>query len=420
GFRYNSYQGRSYIFYGGSLGIGITSAASANRIITGETGTTRFGRGNTLCDFNGDGYADLAVSATAFGTDQGRAYVFHGGTTGITATDAASANRIITGTSPENFSSPLNCGDVNNDGYADLLAGAIGYGANVGRAYLFYGSSSGITATTAGGANATFTGEAANGQLSLAITLGDYDGDSHTDIVLGAPAAVTNSGRAYAVYGSATPFSGNTTVVHTANTIIQGGTNDNMGGAFATGDFNGDGATDLAMGGYGTASIQSRMHVFYGSIGVQNLKNNSGPIQTTVTETNIGYFLTTSIVSGDLNADGKDELCVGAHGGTLANGYVAVFFGSSSLLTATAPSHAGYSRSGSGLVAAGEQFGRAVGIIDVNGDGYGDLLVGANLVAPSNTGKVFIFHGSASGPAATPNTTITGDSGTEFGISFGR
>lgn len=167
--------------------------------------------------------------------------------------------------------------------YADLLAGAIGYGANVGRAYLFYGSSSGITATTAGGANATFTGEAANGQLSLAITLGDYDGDGHTDVVLGAPVAVTNRGRAYAVYGSATPFSGNTTVAHPTNTIIQGRTNDNMGGAFATGDFNGDGATDLAMGGYGTASTTSRMHVFYGSIGVQNLKDNSAFSQTTVT-----------------------------------------------------------------------------------------------------------------------------------------
>ena len=89
-------------------------------------------------DVNGDGYADVIVGADGYSSDTGRAYVYHGGGDGLSASPAFTATGEAT---DNNFGfSVAGAGDVNGDGYADVIVGAYGYSS----------PQAGPTSTTAG------------------------------------------------------------------------------------------------------------------------------------------------------------------------------------------------------------------------------------------------------------------------------
>ncbi len=420
-FKDTAYRGKVFIFHGSGAGITSVDTTTAARIIQGATmpaPTSRFGRNAALGDFNGDGFADVAVAATVYNGSQGATYIFHGGPGGITAIDTTAANQTIVGNGTEAFSSPLAAADINADGYSDLLAGAVSASASLGMAYLFYGGASGIATATSTAAPVKFQGEAATGQFSSSIVTGDFDNDGFSDVAIGAPAVSTNFGRAYLFYGTAGGFApGTYTATFPGNTISTGAANNFMGGSMAAGDINGDGATDLVMGGYGAAASASLLRVFYGATSSRPLQNNTAPIATTITEVTNGVFFTTAIAISDTNSDGFEDVMVGAHGAAINAGYAAIFFGQAAPLSVTTPAAAGYMRTG--LTAVGEQFARGLGTSDVNGDGYPDMLIGANFVS-TDAGRAFIFHGAAGAPGMAANSTINGLAGSEFGISFAR
>ena len=89
-------------------------------------------------DVNGDGFADIVVGADGYGGYTGRAYLYLGSATGLVTPAAATP----TGEAPDNYfgSSVAGAGDVNGDGYADVVAGANGYSADTGRAYVYAGN----------------------------------------------------------------------------------------------------------------------------------------------------------------------------------------------------------------------------------------------------------------------------------------
>jgi hypothetical protein len=113
-------------------------ATTADTILTGEAADDRFGWSvATAGDVNGDGYADVVVGAYWYGNLTGRAYVYLGGTSGLATTAATT----LTGEADSDFGwSVATAGDVNGDGYADVVVGAYLYSVSTGRAYVYAGN----------------------------------------------------------------------------------------------------------------------------------------------------------------------------------------------------------------------------------------------------------------------------------------
>ena len=175
---------------------------------TGAAASDFFGSSvGTAGDVNGDGYADVIVGANgndAGGLNAGRAYVYYGGP----AADAV-ADLTLTGAAAGDFFgySISGAGDVNGDGYADVIVGAYANdagGADAGRAYVYFGGPS-ADAT----ADLTLTGAAAGDNFGISVgTAGDVNGDGYADVIVGAllnDAGGVDAGRAYVYYGGPGP-----------------------------------------------------------------------------------------------------------------------------------------------------------------------------------------------------------------------
>ena len=142
--------GAAYLILGSSSGISDMSLASADAKLTGETSNDRAGWDvSTAGDVNGDGYDDVLVGAhqeDTGGTDAGAAYLVLGSSSGISDMSLSSADAKLTGESADDRAgiSVSSAGDVNNDGYSDVLVGAFGEdtgGSDAGAAYLIWGGS---------------------------------------------------------------------------------------------------------------------------------------------------------------------------------------------------------------------------------------------------------------------------------------
>ncbi len=127
----------------------------ADVIMTGEATGINFGVSvSSAGDVNGDGYSDVIVGAYGYSSNTGRAYMYFGGAAMDNAADVT-----MTGETAGNIFgvSVSSAGDVNGDGYSDVIVGAYGYSSSTGRAYIFFGGSSMDNI-----ADVTMTGEAAN------------------------------------------------------------------------------------------------------------------------------------------------------------------------------------------------------------------------------------------------------------------
>jgi hypothetical protein len=158
------------------------------------------GFGETLAaglDVNGDGYADVLVGAPTNG-GPGRVHVYLGSAAGLVMTPAVSLN------SPDGgrFGGAMAAAhDVNRDGYDDAIIGAPLATSSMGRAYLFFGGASGLAATPA----ATFPAPAGatGGNFGATVAgLGDVDGDSAAEFLIGAPFANDSTGLVFLYAGS--------------------------------------------------------------------------------------------------------------------------------------------------------------------------------------------------------------------------
>jgi len=388
---YSTSTGRVYLFYNdGSIP---TTAATADVIITGETTNNDFGGAVTAGDFNADGKTDLAVGASMY---VGNAYLFYND--GSIPTTAATADVIITGETASYFGHSLISGDFNADGKTDLAVGAIYYNSSAGRTYIFYND--GSIPTTAATADVTISGEAATNYYGFgsSLAVGDWNADGKTDLAVSSQDYATQTGRAYVFYNGSII----TENASGADIVIQGETTSNyFGGALASGDFNADGKTDLAVGAYGYGSNRGRVYMY---------TFNDGVITG---ETTSNYF-GASLASGDFNADGKIDLAVGAYTYSTSTGRAYIFYNDGSLPTAAASAD---------VIITGEttsnSFGWSFTSGDFNADGKTDLAVGAYGYS-TNTGRAYIFYNDGSIPitAATADVIITGEASSYFGYSM--
>jgi len=284
-------------------------------------------------------------------------------------------------------------GDVNGDGFDDVLIGAPGndtVGFDSGRVYVFHGSANGLTDTPDWHYNGTEAGEFLGGSLACA---GDVNNDGYDDVIVGAWNRnydnKSNAGMAYLFLGSPTGLD--------AVSWSNGGSSANAyfgRDVAAAGDVNGDGYDDWMV----SASGVEYVYVYHGRD--DNIGSVTKSWYTTVTiSQGFGYRINGA---GDVNGDGSDDVIVGAqnHDGQFNNsGRAYLYLGSSNGLMYdaywTANGESEYAGFGSSVAGAG----------DINDDGVDDIIIGANHHEEygDDSGKVYIYFGSTSGPGLSPD-----------------
>jgi hypothetical protein len=395
----NANSGRSYVLFGktdtGSVNLSAIAAGNGGFVINGESAQdTAFGMSvSNAGDVNGDGLADLIVSARDNDTNgnlAGRSYVVFGKTgteaVHLTAIASGSGGFVINsqGASDNSGISVASAGDVNGDGLADLIVGAPNSdpagGSNAGRSYVVFGKADTAAVNLSAVAAAT-GGFVINGQNADDISgftvsgAGDVNGDGLADLFVVAPnsdpAGNSNAGRSYVIFGKAS-----STAV--ALSDIAAGT----GGGFV---INGQCAGD--------------------------------------TSTLTTFTAVTIASAGDINGDGLADLIVGATfndlgpGGTDAGRNFVVFGKASSTevnLSAVALGNGGFIVNGQG---ASDNSGHAVAAAgDVNGDGLSDLILGSpssDPVAGGNAGRSYVLFGSTFGAFSQTAVDQLGSSGND-------
>ncbi len=387
------------------LFLGVPTAQAVGPDYTGA----HFG-GELTCagDVNGDGYDDVLVAATGFSSNTGKAFLYNGSAQAPSVTP----DWEMTGSATEEYyGQRMAGGDFNNDGFSDIAIGARGYGQDNGKVTVYLGSTNGPQAA----AHWSKEGELTHSVFGYSIATGDVNGDGYDDLIVGAPSdqigtTDTWEGLVYIYAGS------NNGLSKTPLKILEGNrTYSRFGASVATADVNGDGIDDIVVGAYqwkyGLAAVFHGSKSSIDSVAnwtAEGIQNDSG----------FAYFVASA---GDINQDGYDDVLVSAYSfdvtsgsSVLANaGEVYLYHGSTTGLGAVPA----WTSQGSETNA---YFGISIsGAGDVNQDGYDDVLISLYTPngTPTNAGRATVYHGSATGLKKPPAWTKDGDQDTGY---YGR
>jgi len=335
-------------------------------------------------DMSGDGYGDLVIGAPGShgaGDRTGQVQLFHGGPYADAAADLIVLGEVV---GDEFGYSVASAGDVNRDGYCDLVVGAPGSdaaGIDSGSAYVFFGGPGADES-----ADLILRGEAAEDRFGAAVaSTDDINGDGYADVIVGAPgndATRTDAGRAYVFHGGAPADA-------EPDLILSGeGSGDAFGACLApAGDINADGSADFAVGAPFCdvgAPDAGRAYVFFGGPAVD--ASHDWAADGEAANDGFGYSIGPA---GDTNRDGYDDIVIGAPGndarGTDA-GRAYVFYGGPALSAMPGMLFSGET--------ADDQFGISVATAgDTNSDGFADVIVGAhaNDVGGDAAGRAYVY-----------------------------
>ena len=419
--------------------------ASAGLATTGGQAAPAPAAANVQADFNNDGFADLAVGAPGEDAgsvvDAGAVNVLYGGGGRLSGAGSQLFTQVGSAAEPGDFfGAAMAAGDFNGDGYADLAVGAPfedGVGTvDVGAVSVLYGSAGGLG--TAGGRLFTQVGSATEpGDLfGYALSAGDFNNDGAADLAAGAPledaSSIVDAGAVSVLYGSAGGLgtAGGRLFTQVGSAAERG---DGFGARVAAGDFNNDGYADLAVGApyeyAGTIPIAGAVSVLYGSAG--GLGTAGGRLFTQIGAVEGYDQFGDALATGDFNNDGFTDLAAGAPVEDVNNigdaGAVSVLFGSAAGITATGA----YTFTQVGSAAeAGDYFGWALATGDFDNDGFADLAVGAegeDVYSAIDAGAVSVLYGSSAGVTTaagqiftqdTPGVGSSAEPGDFFGLSL--
>ncbi|MDA1326073.1 MAG: PKD domain-containing protein, partial [Proteobacteria bacterium] len=443
-----SEEGAAFVFLGGPNGIQGTDPASAFAHIESNNGAARFGWSvSGAGDVNRDGFDDIVVGAPrsaravdfpgfGLGTVRGEAFVYLGGATQMQGTaDPSLANaRIISNELDSRLGySVSGAGDVNGDGFADIIVGAPRAGIPFlnpeippwdtqgigGAALIFLGGPAGITGTGFDDAHKEIRpylpGFPAlpvdTAEIGVSVSgAGDVNGDLYDDIIVG------SGGYAMVFLGSAAGIVGDDPT--TAHAKIVGSADTPVGiRVSGAGDVNGDLYDDIIIGspsapvpplGF-SPEFEGAFLVFHGDplgITATSATDADTIVRGAIRLQQLGWDVS---AAGDVDKDGYDDVIVGTlnYAGSLnseGGGYV--FRGGPTGIADGVPAPSlrddAYVRleprqSGAAIYLL--QIGLSVaGVGDINGDGFADVMLGAGYYdnAGPNEGAAFVYHG---GPA---------------------
>jgi hypothetical protein len=327
----------------------------------GAEGDDRFGAALAVGDFDGDGFDDLAVGVPqedlgSGGTSAGAVNVIYGSESGLSAVGDQvwyeGYNDL--GGAPEAgdwFGQALSTGDFDNDGYDDLAISIpgedLGDAVSAGRVVVLYGTSAGLSGTDSQAWVQGLFGVPDSYEdydyFGESLVAGDFDGDGYDDLGIGVPSEDTierDTGMVVVLYGSSGGLTAGDAESWTVS--VNPGRDDGYGWSLCSGDFDGDGFDDMAVGipwrdYYGTGNVGA-VAILSGTVdGLDPTKGwNQGSIGA-VDSPETGDHFGMSLASGDFNGDGYDDLAVGVPDEDVEDvvdaGAVHLFRGSSTGLT---------------------------------------------------------------------------------------
>ncbi len=379
--------------------------ATADATLLGENERGWFGSALAPAgDVNGDGQVDVLIGAPYGVSGPGVTYLVSGPITGTTGLSAASARFVGAHEREWAGISVAGAGDVDGDGYDDVLLGATGYAEpgrpGLGAAYLVLGPVTGSFDLSL--ADATFVGPEANDRAAESVaSAGDVDGDGLPDLLVGAPSTWAGddwyTGAAYVMSGTRRGTQG----LGTADAKMYGELwYDNLGNSVdGLGDVNGDGLDDILIAAFVTDDNgynSGTSYVVFGPVGGRLDPSNADA--TLVGEVENDYAGSSTAAAGDVDSDGLRDILIGAtyndenaercgaaylvHGGVTGTLWLgdadAKLYGENEL------DEVGISVAGAG---------------DVDADGHDDLLVGSagNDEAGDIAGAAYLVRGPVMG-----------------------
>ena len=466
----DSNAGETYIVYGGASAPGTDGVLDLGAldgmngfIFTGIDAYDQSGRSvSSAGDVNGDGYDDLIIGAFRADSQAGETYIVYGGAS-APGTGGVLDLGVLDGTSGFTLTgidagdrsgwSVSSAGDINGDGYDDLIIGAWradpNGDSNAGETYVVYGGASapgtdgvldlGALDSTSG---FTLTGIDAGDNSGWSVSsAGDVNGDGYDDLIIGAwqadPNGNSNAGETYIIYGGASaPGTGGVLdlgALDGSNGFILTGIDADDQSGFSVssaGDVNGDGYDDLIIGADGAdpngGNTAGETYIVYGGAsapgtdGVLDLGALDGTNGFTLTGIDEADRSGVSVSSaGDVNGDGYDDLIIGAYGADPnrnSAGETYIVYGGASapgtggeLDLSSLDGTNGFILTG---IDANDFSGSSVSSAgDVNGDGYDDLIIGADRADPngdSDAGETYIVYGGATGTESLVPVTAQG------------
>jgi len=404
-------------------------------------------------DFDGDGFDDVAAGVP--GKDSGRAVnagavtVVYGSEAGATTTGSrqfvpGAAGLVGAAETDDVFGAAVAAGDFDADGFDDLAVGVpredTAGGVDAGAVIILRGSAEGLTAE---GSRQRWSGaglpgvSAAGDQLGAALVAGDFDGDRYDDLAVGVPGDDTGAADAGAVVvarGGASGLTGRggrQLVSGVAGLVGKAKSGELLGAALATGDLDGHGHDDLAIGApgedVGRAPNAGQVIVVGGSasgLDPAGSRQLRAGINGVTGRSERDDIFGTALAIGDVNGDEVADLVVGAPGedaGAFNDGAIAMIPGSPTgpAVEASLQYWSG-SRGSAGTAVDGDLLGAALALGDVEGDGQVEVLVGVpgkDVAGRGEAGAVLVL-GTAAGELSSDSPDVAGTA--EADDRFGR